>query len=221
VPSRLRLVAALAVSALPLNGLRVRGYRMLGYRVSGSRIGLGTVIAVDAATINGARIGPLNVFLGPMSVTIEEGATVGNRNEFTCGGWTQDAENREAGYGRTLRLGRGATITCRHFFDVAGTFILGDRSWIAGLGSQFWTHGAGVRDRDVTIGTDCYIGSVVRFAPGASIGNNCLIAIGSVVTGRIDVNDALIGGVPAKVIKADYDWRSRGPASAAGISLSD
>lgn len=212
--SRLKLIAAIGVSALPLNSLRVLGYRMMGYRISGSRIGIGTIIAVDSAAITDARIGPLNLFLGPMSMAIAEGVTIGNRNEFSCGAWVQQAEFREAGYGRTLRLGPGATITCRHFFDVAGTFSLGDRSWVAGLGSQFWTHGAGVRDRDVAIGTDCYIGSVVRFAPGASIGNNILVAIGSVVAGPVVADDALIGGVPAKVIKAGFDWRSRGADSA-------
>jgi acetyltransferase-like isoleucine patch superfamily enzyme len=210
MPSRLKLALAIAVSVLPLNGLRVLGYRTLGYDVRDSRIGLGTIIAVDSATIHGARIGPLNLFSGPIAVVIEPGATIGNRNEFSASGWVAWPSYADAGYGRNLHIGAGATITCRHFFDVAGTLRLGDRSWVAGLSSQFWTHGAGASERDIEIGTDCYIGSVARFAPGSSIGNNVLVAMGSVVSGVLPVNDALVGGVPAKVLKEHYDWRSRG-----------
>jgi len=208
MPSRIKLGLAIGVSVLPLNAMRVFGYRLLGYDITDSHIGLGTVIAVDAATIRSARIGPVNLFLGPIDVVVEPGATIGNRNEFSCGSWVLEARYRDYGYTRSLNIGAGATITCRHFFDIAGTMHLGERSWIAGLSSQFWTHGAGATERDIKIGTDCYIGSVARFAPGSSIGNNVLVAMGSVVSGALTVDNALVGGVPAKVLKEDYDWRS-------------
>ena len=67
----------------------------------------------------------------------------------------------------------------------------------------------GSSDRSVTIGSHCYIGSAVRFAPGSKVGNNCIITMGSVVTKKFCVDNALIRGVPAKVIRADYDWKSR------------
>ncbi len=210
-----RLAAAVVVSLLPLNALRVLGYRALGYAVRDSRIGLGTVIAVDEATITSARIGPLNLFSGPIHIVIEPGATIGNRNEFSSGSWVMEPRYAGAGYGRTLRVGRDVTITCRHFFDVAGTLELGERSWVAGLGSQFWTHGAGAEERDIQIGRGCYIGSVVRFAPGGSIGDNVLVAMGSVVTGAVVADNALVGGVPAKILREGFDWRSRGPIGAA------
>jgi acetyltransferase-like isoleucine patch superfamily enzyme len=206
--SRIKLGLAIAVSVLPLNAMRVLGYRLLGYDISDSHIGFGTVIAVDSATIRSARIGPINLFLGPIDVVVGPGATIGNRNEFSCGSWVTESQYKDSGYTRSLVVGAGATITCRHFFDVAGTMRLGERSWVAGLSSQFWTHGAGATERDVEIGTDCYIGSVARFAPGSSIGNNVLVAMGSVVSGALAVDNALVGGVPAKVLKSDYDWRS-------------
>ena len=208
MPSKIKMRLAIAISILPLNVLRVRGYRLLGYDIRNSRIGIGTIIAVDSARIRSARIGPLNLFNGPMDVVIHPGATIGNRNEFSCGSWVLEARSKEAHYTRTLAIGAGATITCRHFFDIAGTLSLGERSWIAGLSSQFWTHGAGVIERDIEIGTDCYVGSVVRFAPGSSIGNNVLVAMGSVVSGALGANNALVGGVPAKVLKEKYDWKS-------------
>lgn len=203
-----KVAFALLVSLLPLNALRVLGYRLLfGYRIGDSRIGFGTIIAVDEFTLAKSRIGFFNLFIGPMKVKIAEGASIGNRNNFSCGYWVLREENRNLNYARALEIGADTLITSGHHFDVAGKFKLGDRSWVAGIGSQFWTHGVGVRDRDIAIGSDCYLGSAVRFAPGSSIGNNVLVAMGSVVGGKMDVNNALVGGVPAKVLKENYDWK--------------
>jgi serine acetyltransferase len=35
------------------------------------------------------------------------------------------------------------------------------------------------------------------------------VGLGSVVVGAIEETHALIAGVPAKVLKRDYDWKSR------------
>jgi len=207
--TKLKLVAALLIGILPINILRVLGYHLLGYKVKSAHIGFGTVIAVAQAAFDSCRIGPFNLFIGPMKLIIRRGASIGSRNEFSCGYWVLRDEYKNSGYTRTLEIGTDALITSRHHFDIAGTFNLGERSWIAGIGSQFWTHGAGVTDRDIIIGTDCYLGSAVRFAPGSLIGNNVLVAMGSVVSGRLDVDNALVGGVPAKILKEDYNWRAK------------
>lgn len=212
--SILKVALALLISILPLNVLRVLGYRLLfGYRIDNSQIGFGTIIAVDEFSMSKSRIGFFNQFIGPMKVKIAEGVSIGNRNSFSCGYWVLREENRTMNYARTLEIGSDTLITSGHHFDVAGKFKLGDHSWIAGIGSQFWTHGVGVRDRDIEIGSDCYLGSAVRFAPGASIGDNVLVAMGSVVSGKMDVNNALVGGVPAKVLKENYDWKTQNEQS--------
>ncbi len=205
-----KVALAVLVSILPLNILRVLGYRLLfGYRIVNSRIGFGTIIAADEFSVTKSRIGFLNQFIGPMKVNIAEGASIRDRNTFSCGYWVLREENRKLNYARTLEIGADTLITSGHHFDVAGKFKLGDRSWVAGIGSQFWTHGIGVRDRDIEIGSDCYLGSAVRFAPGSSVGDNVLVAMGSVVSGKLDVSNALVGGVPAKVLKENYDWKSQ------------
>jgi acetyltransferase-like isoleucine patch superfamily enzyme len=206
---KLKIVFALLISLLPLNGLRVFGYRLLGYRIQNSRIGFGTIIAVDEASIESATIGPLNLFVGPMTVQIHRGASIGNRNEFICGYWVLRDEYKNAHYRRSLEICDEALITSRHYFDLSGALILGERSWIAGIDSQFWTHGAGVRERDIKIGSDCYIGSAVRFSPGSSIGDHIVVAMGSVISGVIPESNALVGGVPAKVLKANYNWKEK------------
>ncbi|RME89093.1 MAG: hypothetical protein D6770_05390 [Anaerolineae bacterium] len=211
---RVRLALAVLISILPLSTLRVLAYRLLlGYEIlPGTRIGFGTVIAVSQARLHACKIGRFNLFIGPMHVFIGEGASIGNANIFACGYWTLQEKYRHAGYRRRIHIGDNALITSGHYFDGVGEFVLGEGSWVAGVGSQFWTHGAGVTDRDVHIGRECYLGSAVRFAPGATVGNRVLVAMGSVVAGKIDVNKALIGGVPASVLREEYDWIQRGRA---------
>jgi acetyltransferase-like isoleucine patch superfamily enzyme len=204
---KVKLVLAALISIVPINALRVLGYRLLGYKISG-RIGFGTVIAVTDAQIKKCKIGVFNLFIGPMKVEIGEGASIGDRNTFSCGFWTAQEQYRNKDYSRFLQIGANTLITSGHYFDVAGSFVLGDGSWIAGIGSQFWTHGAGVTDRDIRIGRDCYVGSAVRFAPGSALRNNIIVAMGSVVAKKFEVNKAMIGGVPALVLRRDYDWRS-------------
>ncbi|HLO15709.1 MAG TPA: hypothetical protein VK206_12815 [Anaerolineales bacterium] len=205
----LKIILAALISLLPLNILRVMGYRLLGYKMQNAHIGFGTIIAVEAAILESCRIGPFNIFAGPMKIQIHQGASIGNRNEFICGYWVLRDEYTGAHYARSLEVCDEALITSRHYFDLSGALVLGARSWIAGIDSQFWTHGAGVTDRDIKIGTDCYIGSGVRFSPGSSIGNHIVVAMGSVVSGEMPENNALIGGVPAKVLKSNYNWKDK------------
>jgi acetyltransferase-like isoleucine patch superfamily enzyme len=144
-----------------------------------------------------------------MQLTASVGARIGRKNEFICGLWTKSDRYKKDNYARRLELGANSLITSGHHFDVAGAFVLGARSWSAGTGSQFWTHGAGVLERNINIGSDCYVGSAVRFSPGSSIGDNCIIGLGSVLTKTISVSNAMIAGYPARVIRENYDWKTR------------
>jgi maltose O-acetyltransferase len=54
--------------------------------------------------------------------------------------------------------------------------------------------------RPVTIGHDCWFGANVTVCPGVTIGDNCVIGAGSVVTRDIP-SDSFAAGVPAKVIR--------------------
>jgi len=58
----------------------------------------------------------------------------------------------------------------------------------------------GVTRKGVKVGKNCWIGSKVTILDGVAIGDNCVIAAGSVVTKSFS-NNNLIAGVPAKVLK--------------------
>ena len=59
----------------------------------------------------------------------------------------------------------------------------------------------GVTRKGIIIGKNCWIGSKVTILDGVTIGENCIIAAGAVVTKDMPSN-SVIGGVPAKVLKS-------------------
>lgn len=54
--------------------------------------------------------------------------------------------------------------------------------------------------KGIHIGSNCWIGSKVTILDGVSIGRNCVIAAGAVVSKSMPAN-SVIGGVPARVLK--------------------
>ncbi|MET0257526.1 MAG: hypothetical protein ABW179_03010 [Methylobacterium sp.] len=208
-----KLIKAALVSLLPSGSLRKMLYRrVFGFQIHGrASIGWLSVFAVKSLSIGeNSRIGSFNVFKGPIDVTIGARTRIGRKNVFTAN-WKLDSPRYAAmKYTPELAIGDGCLVLNDHYFDVYGRFELGDGSWIAGVGSQFWTHGVSVLDRDIIIGRGNYIGSAVRFAPGASIGNDNLVAIGSVVLSKVDGDMSLISGFPAKAIKSIAEAKAEG-----------
>ncbi len=212
---RKKQIIAKLISIIPTSTLRTFAYRAaFGYKIVKTKIGFGTIIQVRQADLFHCSIGRFNKFIGPMSVIIKKNSNIGSNNKFRCGDWTMEDMFRYADYKRSIELRENTRITDNHYFDIAGSFTLGQGSWIAGYGSQFWTHDPSTHtplstDRDIYIGDQCYIGSAVRFSPGSGITNNILVGLGSVVTKKISCDYSMIGGVPAKIIKKNYDWKRR------------
>lgn len=204
-------ILSLIVSFAPLNAIRVAALRLMPHVSLGQsvRIGLGCRIAVEKLEIgDNVTIGRFNRFVGPVSITIGSGTQIGARNRIGCSGWVSEARYATHRYARTMRLGRDCLVTDDHLFDCAGLVEIGEGTWFAGSGSQVWTHGVGIAERDVVVGARCYIGSAVRLAPGARLGDECILSLGSVLSGDLSAaRCAMIAGMPAKVVKqleADY-----------------
>lgn len=58
----------------------------------------------------------------------------------------------------------------------------------------------------INIGDHVWIGTNAIILPGVTVGNNAVIAAGAVITKNVPAN-TLVGGVPAKIIKQDINWR--------------
>ncbi len=209
----LRMLLANFVSMLPGNAVRVLLYRLLfGYRIRGARIGWRTVIVVKEAELEGCRIGHHNRIVGPLVFVARAGAAVGHHNTFECGWWTQD--NGSAGYDPRIELREGSLVNNGHTFDLAGTVILGRESIVAGIHSQFWTHGPGTSKRHIHVGDHCYIGSHTLFAPGSGLASNTMVAMGSLIARPFRRPNVVVGGVPAIVLRENYDWSGHRPIAA-------
>ncbi|NET09973.1 MAG: hypothetical protein F6K16_35785 [Symploca sp. SIO2B6] len=193
--------------------------------LKGSKIGGKNIVNCKSLSLLESSIGNANQFTGLKTIKLENASIsnnnsfsgfislvmsgeldnrsdIGNFNRFFLGAWSRELKNG------TVQLQPGAKITSSHLFDLVCDIVIGRNSVIAGRESQFWTHGVGI-NKSINIGDLCYIGSACRFAPGAATGNNIIVGMGSVVTKHIECNNAMIAGVPAKIIKSNYDFRSK------------
>lgn len=113
--------------------------------------------------------------------------------------------------GRNINIGNNVGIGEFAYIGGGGGSIIGANSII---GQYFSVHpenhnfsdteilirNQGVSRKGIKIGENCWIGAKVTVLDGVIIGNDCVIAAGSVVTKSFTKN-SVIGGVPAKLIK--------------------
>ncbi len=113
--------------------------------------------------------------------------------------------------GEGIRIGHNVGIGEYAYLGGAGGLSIGDDCII---GQYFSCHpenhlysdtdslirNQGVTRKGITIEANCWIGSKVTVLDGVSIGEGSVIAAGAVVTKSFPAN-AIIGGVPAKLIK--------------------
>lgn len=108
-------------------------------------------------------------------------------------------------FGRQSRIMGGV-----HFGSEPYLIKVGDHVTIS-FDVTFITHDGGTwvyRDSDdkkytkyapIVVGNNCFIGARAIILPGVKLGNDCIVAAGSVVTKSFPAN-SVIGGVPAKIL---------------------
>jgi acetyltransferase-like isoleucine patch superfamily enzyme len=165
---------------------------------------IGENCRINKAIINGAI------------VNIGNNVTILNKTVISChhleiGDNSSILERNRITGSASFKMGANSRIIDDHFIDVSADVTLGNNTWIAGRGSQIWTHGSlhtkTGKDLSVKIGDDVYVGSSVLIAPGVEILATNLIGLGSVVSSSFLENHTVIAGNPAKVVKKDIDWR--------------
>ncbi len=142
------------------------------------------------------RIGTLNVIRGGERVRLGDYAEVIRLNvlnaipDHDC---TTEPES-------VLEVGAGTVITSGHRIDFTDKVTLGKNVIIGGRNSSLWTHNR-QETEPIEIGNFCYLGSEVRLAPGARLPDECILGLGSVLTGTIMEPRSLVAGVPARIVR--------------------
>ena len=202
-----KIILILAV-ILPLP-LKLFLYRtLLKWKIGRNvKIGYSYLEAGDVEISDQVRIGHFNVIRGVRRLRVGRGTYIANFNEvFGDGGF----------YGNfvsCLEIGADVSLMSRHFIDLGGTVIIGDRTTVGGRDTHFWSHtrtlsgsGARLEPTTVTIGSDVYVGARATLV-GCSIPDGAVVGAGSVVTKSFapEPQRLLIAGNPA-AIRERYDF---------------
>lgn len=219
-PVRLRIrQVALALTAVLPGPLKKAIYRWcFGYRIGQRvRLGLAYLDCHDLAIGDDAVIGHGVLFVRTGQVRIGHHAIVGSLNVFR-GGVAIDLGD----YSQVIRLnvinaipntdcadapnpcfelGYGAVLTCGHRVDFTDQVRIGRCSILGGRNSSIWTHNRR-RNRPVTVGDYCCLGSEIRIAPGTSIPDCSVVGIGSLLSGTLVERYTFLTGAPARPVRA-------------------
>ena len=137
-------------------------------------------------------------------ITIGNNFSIGRNSIIECTGVLREL-------GEELEIGENVGIAANAFIAVRGKVKIGSNTIIGpGVSIHSENHSfqeldtpirlQGATRKGVTIGEDCWIGSKAVILDGVNIGNHVIVAAGAVV--NKDVPDyAIVGGVPAKIIK--------------------
>lgn len=195
----LKIIKIKAIKFVPTSFLKVHLLRyFFGFSI-GKNVKIGKVIF----NCKMVTIGD-NVYIADNNVFSCNNLTIGANTAIHSGNVVQGAQN--------FSVGRNSRIINNHFFDVWNSIYIGDNTWIAGKNSQFWTHGSihtkqGIKDLSIAIKDDVYVGSSCLFSPGTIVDSLNLVGLGSVVSGEFNVNNCIIAGNPATVVKNNIVWR--------------
>lgn len=106
--------------------------------------------------------------------------------------------------GEWVTFGRNCIIACKGNIEIGSFTQIGAHCFIIDQNHSFKANDLILNQRadirHVKIGQDCWIGAYVKILAGVTIGDGVVIGAGSVVTKDIP-NNAIIAGVPAKIIR--------------------
>ena len=146
-------------------------------------------------------------FVGPgVTFEIGRGATVHlGRWSWIGHGCKIRAHEGEVRIGAKTVLGQECTISAFQHVSVGRECILADRVMLIDF-----DHGVvdveqpirvqGIYKRDVRVGNNVWVGYGACFLRGVTVGDNCIVGTSAVVTRDVP-DDAVAGGVPARVLR--------------------
>src|SRR5437763_1952365 len=212
-------IAVLASIALLPSFLKRPCYRLFfGYQIGKRvRVGLSISDARECRIEDDVQIGHLNLVVRVAKLELGDHVRIGHLNiirggdEVTLGRYSEIIRLNEINSipepdvvnvtDPRFTLGAGSVIVASHKIDFTDRVELGKCVILGGRNSSLWTHNRQMT-RPITIGDYAYIGSEIRIAPGGEVPARCVVGIGSVITKKLEGENNLIAGVPARVINS-------------------
>lgn len=162
-------------------------------------VGKGSSIAsaayIDPLSINGITLGK--------SVSIQKHVSI------ECSGSV-----KSLGLGLTVDdnvgIGSNSFLGCAGGIDIGSNTIIGNFVSFHSESHNFQDKRIpirlqGVNRKGIKVGENCWIGAKVTILDGANIGNNTIVAAGSVVTAGDYPDNTLLAGIPAVIKKKIYE----------------
>ncbi len=153
---------------------------------------------------NSATLIDLPVIIGLLPQLVNEGslhiAINANFRAFRLRHRIRVWKNASLKIGENVFLNDGVNICATLNICIGNHTKIGDQTYIYDSDFHQVSPDVPIRQAPVSIGSNVWIGANSMVLAGASIGDNSVIAAGSVVTGSIPAN-CLAAGSPAKVIR--------------------
>lgn len=155
---------------------------------------------------NSIKISPL-IIIKRFSVLDTEGKS----SSISIGRKTVIARNNEiSAHKGIIKIGSNCYINSNCMIVSHCEIIINDNTTI-GPGTYLYDHDHsknGFTGNPIKIGQNVWIGAGCIILKGVTIGDNAIIAAGSVVTKDVE-HDSVVGGVPAKYIKTNNIYGNR------------
>ncbi len=118
------------------------------------------------------------------------------------------------GENAVVTIGEGGFINCNTYFIIMHNLVIGDNcviSWNCQLLDDDFHEliYCGKREyaNSIIIGNNVWIGCGVKIYKGTVIPDGCVIASDSIVKGVFNIENSLICGCPAKIVKENIEWK--------------
>ena len=118
-------------------------------------------------------------------------------------------KNAKITFGHNSSTGHHTEISSNNYIEIGDDVIMGAYTYITDSNHGYKDKELPIRKQDmeigsVEIGNNVWLGRGVMILKDSVVGNNSVVAAGSVVTKKFEENK-ILGGIPAKVIKEIYE----------------
>lgn len=117
--------------------------------------------------------------------------------------------NTKIVFGRNTSTGHHTEISANNYIEIGNDVIMGAYTYITDSNHGYKNKDLLIRKQEmeigsVKIGNNIWLGRGVMILKDSIVGDNSIVAAGSVVTKKFEDNK-ILGGIPAKVVKEIYE----------------